>query len=123
VNRLAAVAKVHKKPITAAVFPTPEVAKRIVRQDWLNWNLNAVCPMIYHGFYKEPVSWIGDAVSEGVKGIGGKFPLYAGLFLPDFKNTEEIKTGIQKALSNGAAGISVFGKVDDALLNLLKSVS
>lgn len=123
VNRLAAVAKAHKKPISAAVFPTPEVAKRIVRQDWLNWNLNAVCPMIYHGFYKEPVSWIGDAVAEGVKGIDGKFPLYAGLFLPDFKSTEEIRTGIQKALSNGAAGISVFGKVDDALLNILKSVS
>jgi hypothetical protein len=26
-----------------------------------------------------------DAVAEGVAGIGGKFPLYAGLFLADFK--------------------------------------
>ncbi|MES2892197.1 MAG: family 10 glycosylhydrolase [Bacteroidota bacterium] len=122
VNRLAVVAASYKKPITAAVFPTPEVAKRIVRQDWLNWNLDGICPMIYHGFYKEPVSWIGDAVAEGVKGIHGKFPLYAGLYLPDFKNEAEIKAGIETALKNGAAGVSIFGRVDEVVLKILKSV-
>ena len=121
VNTLAGVAKEYKKPITAAVFPTPEVAKRIVRQDWLNWNLDAVCPMIYHGFYKEGVSWIGDAVAEGVKGINGRFPLYAGLYLPDFKNEAEIKSGIETALENGAAGISVFGQLNDKVLAILSA--
>lgn len=123
VNRLSAVAHEFKKPITAAVFPTPEVAKRNVRQDWTNWNLDAVCPMIYHGFYKEDVSWIGDAVAEGVKGIGGKFPLYAGLYLSDFKSNEEIKTGIELAMQNGAAGVSIFGRVDNNILEILKSIS
>lgn len=122
VNRLSAVAHTHKKKITAAVFPTPEVAKRIVRQDWLNWNLDGVCPMIYHGFYREKVSWIGDAVAEGVSGLYGRFPLYAGLFLPDFKSEDELKQGIQYALTNGAAGISFFGKVDEKILALLKSI-
>ena len=122
VNRLSKVAHEFKKPITAAVFPTPEVAKRIVRQDWTNWELDAVCPMIYHGFYKEEVSWIGDAVAEGVKEIDGKFPLYAGLYLPDFKNNDEIKKGIELALMNGAAGVSIFGKVDAGILEVLKSV-
>ena len=123
VNRLSAVAHEFKKPITAAVFPTPEVAKRNVRQDWTNWNLDAVCPMIYHGFYKEDVSWIGDAVAEGVKGIGGKFPLYAGLYLSDFKSNEEIKNGIELAMQNGAAGVSIFGRVDNNILEILKSIS
>lgn len=41
--------------VTAAVFPTPEVARRNVRQDWVNWNLTGVFPMVYHGFYKEHV--------------------------------------------------------------------
>ncbi len=123
VNKLAAVAKESKKPITAAVFPTPEVARRIVRQDWTNWNLNGVCPMIYHGFYKEDVRWIGDAVSEGVRFLNGRFPLYAGLYLPDFKNTAELQQGMEYALQNGAGGISLFGDVSEDVLTALKRAS
>ncbi len=120
VNQLAEVAGSFKKPITAAVFPTPEVARRIVRQDWTNWNLNGICPMIYHGFYKEEVSWIGDAVAEGIHFLCGRFPLYAGLFLPDFKSINEFETGVKTALENGASGISVFGKIDADTLKILK---
>lgn len=123
VNKLAKVASGHKKQITAAVFPTPEVARRNVRQDWTNWNLSGVCPMIYHGFYKEPVAWIGDAVAEGVHFLAGKFPLYAGLYIPDFKSSEEIKQGMQHALKRGAKGISLFGKVDDDVLKSLRIAS
>ncbi|WP_207423126.1 Tat pathway signal protein [Desertivirga brevis] len=120
VNQLAAVAASKRKSITAAVFPTPEVAKRNVRQDWVNWNLTGVCPMIYHGFYKEPVSWIGDAVNEGVKALNGRFPLYAGVFLPDFKNKEELEAGIKLALDRGARGISLFGDVTEEVLESLE---
>ena len=111
VNAISAVAHQHKKPITAAVFPTPEVARRNVRQDWTNFKLDGVCPMIYHGFYKESVSWIGDAVAEGIHVLDGKFPLYAGLYLSDFNNDEEVRSGIQYALKNGASGVSFFGRV------------
>lgn len=119
VNHLSKTASGFKKPITAAVFPTPEVAKRIVRQDWTNWSLTGVCPMIYHKFYKEDVNWIGDAVEEGVRALHGKFPLYAGLFLPDFDSQDEIVKGIQLALKNGASGVSLFGNVDDKVLKAL----
>ncbi|SDF38725.1 Glycosyl hydrolase-like 10 [Mucilaginibacter pineti] len=120
VNAVSAVARQHKKAITAAVFPTPEVARRNVRQDWTNFHLDGVCPMIYHGFYKEGVSWIGDAVAEGVHFLAGKFPLYAGLYLSDFKNDDEVRTGIQNALRNGAAGVSFFGKLTPGVLDILK---
>ncbi|MCJ8164095.1 family 10 glycosylhydrolase [Pontibacter sp. E15-1] len=123
VNHLAEVAKEKKKPITAAVFPTPEVARRIVRQDWTNWNLDGVCPMIYHGFYKEDVRWIGDAVAEGVHFLSGKFPLYAGLYLPDFKTDAELQQGMTYALANGAKGISLFGDVSDSVLLALERAS
>jgi hypothetical protein len=123
VNRLAKVAQEHKKAITAAVFPTPEIARRNVRQDWTNWKLSGVCPMIYHGFYKEDIQWIGDAVTEGVRFLNGKFPLYARLYLPDFKNTAELQQGMQYALQNGAAGISLFGNVTDEALTALKQAS
>lgn len=121
VNTLAGVAHQHKKPISAAVFPTPEIAKRIVRQDWTNWNLDAVMPMIYHGFYRENVDWIGDAVDEGVKDLHGKFPLFAGLFLPDFNgNYADLNLAVKLAVKNGAAGVSIFGDVTQEVLKALK---
>jgi len=120
VNNLAEIAQNHKKDITAAVFPTPEIARRIVRQDWTNWNLDGICPMIYHGFYRENVKWIGDAVDEGIHFLCGKFPLYAGLFLPDFKSDDELRLGIRNAFDNGASGVSLFGKVDESVLKIMK---
>ena len=116
-------AQAAKKPITAAVFPTPEVARRNVRQDWVAWNLNGICPMIYHGFYKEDVAWIGNAVEEGVNALKKKFPLYAGLYLPDFKNAAEVQQGMEYALKNGAAGISLFGNVSEEVLVALQQAS
>lgn len=123
VARLMAVAKSYRKPLTAAVFPTPDIAHRNVKQDWVNWNISGVCPMIYHGFYKENVGWIGQAVAEGVGALNGKFPLYAGLYLSDFKDDTEVQQGIELALRNGAAGVSLFGNVSDGTLLALKTAA
>jgi len=123
VNHLSDIARGSGKKITAAVFPTPEVARRNVRQDWTYWNMDGVCPMIYHGFYKENTRWIGDAVAEGVHFLHGKMPLYAGLYLPDFKSSGELKEGIRYALENGAGGISFFGQVKDGDLACLQEVA
>lgn len=120
VNHLAEVVHQVKKPITAAVFPTPEIARRIVRQDWTRWSLDGVFPMVYHGFYREQVSWIGDAVEEGVHFLNSRLPLYSGLFLPDFKTKEELSKGIKLAMENGASGVSLFGEIDDEVLSILK---
>ncbi|MFD2967720.1 family 10 glycosylhydrolase [Sphingobacterium bambusae] len=124
VNRICTAAEEYKKPVTAAVFPTPDLARRIVRQDWPSWNLSGVFPMIYHGFYKEPIHWIGTAVAEGVQSLKGKYPLYAGLYLPDFKNHDELKAGILLAKDNGAAGVSLFGEADfdAATIQLLRAL-
>jgi hypothetical protein len=123
VNELSKIVHTNKKIITAAVFPTPEVARRNVRQDWTNWDLDGVCPMIYHGFYKEQVNWIGDAVKEGIHFLCGRFPLYAGLFLPNFKSPLELEEGIKLAMDNGASGVSLFGKIDDSVLEVLKKTA
>lgn len=120
VNELTQVANDHHKPITAAVFPTPDVAKRLVRQDWTNWDLTAVFPMIYHGFYKEKTSWIGIAVKEGLRGLDGRYPLYAGLYIPDFDTNNDLKEGIEYALDAGASGVALFGTIDDEKIELLR---
>jgi len=77
--------------------------------------------MIYHGFYKEGVGWIGNAVAEGVHFLAGSFPVYAGLYLPDFKSDDELHQGIQNALKNGAGGVSFFGDVTPQVLNILQT--
>ena len=69
------------------------------------------------------VKWIGDAVEEGIHFLCGKFPLYAGLFIPDFKSDEELEQGIKTAMANGASGVSLFGHVDDRVLGVLKKAS
>ena len=77
--------------------------------------------MIYHGFYQEEVKWIGEAVKEGVHFLNGKFPLYAGIYLPDFKgNMEDLAAGMGHAMKNGAAGISLFGRPSSEVLAVLK---
>lgn len=120
VNSLSDIAHRNHKKITAAVFPTPEIARRNVRQDWTNWKLDGVCPMIYHGFYREKTPWIGDAVAEGVHFLAGEFPLYSGLYLPDFKDAEDVRQGIRHAIKNGASGVSFFGSPTPQVLDVLQ---
>lgn len=102
--------EVHKmnRKLTAAVFPHPEMSRRMVRQSWSEWPLDAAFPMIYQNFYNKDIQWIGDTVSKGVKEIKGRFPIYAGLFLPAFKNAEELNAAIEISIRNGAAGVSLF---------------
>ncbi len=114
VNMLADVAHGHDMPITAAVFPTPEIAKKLVRQDWVNWNLDAVMPMIYHSFYEEPVAWIEDATRQGVDALAGRIPLYSGVFVPEL-NPDELADAVRYAESGGARGVILFeGKMPTA---------
>jgi uncharacterized lipoprotein YddW (UPF0748 family) len=109
VNRLVEVVHQKGKQITAAVFPSPTIARRLVRQDWTNWNLDAVLPMTYHGFYNEKVSWIESVVKEGVSALPANRPLYAGLYLPDLRGEEDFSQAVRSALAGGAKGVSLFG--------------
>lgn len=99
----------HKggKILTAAVFPTPELAKMRVRQDWVKWKLDCVMPMIYQKYENKPVEWIGTAVKEGVEALGGKFPLYSGLHLSQLTPVE-LGLAANLSLKSGASGIVLF---------------
>ena len=112
----------YKKKITAAVFLTPFLAKRNVQQDWVNWRLDGVCPMIYHSFYKEATLCIETAAKDGIQMLKSSFPLYAGLYLPAFKDDNDLEQGILYALKGGAKGVSLFSSPEIKHLKVLQRV-
>lgn len=109
VNRIVEAVHPLGKEVTAAVFPTPSIARRLVRQDWTRWNLDTVLPMTYHRFYEKPVAWIEEAVREGVRGLGGKRPLVPGLYVSHLKGEGEFEAAVASARAGGASGIALFG--------------
>lgn len=110
--------KADGKSVSSAVFPGPSMARKMVRQDWGNWSLDAYFPMIYNGFYYEGPQWIGRSVKESVQTIGGRAKIYCGLMFPDIKDCFE--QALDEAYSNGANGVSFFDGPDDDHLRILK---
>lgn len=98
----------HEKgvPLTAAVFPFPEMSRQMVRQAWNDWNLDAAYPMLYHNFYREGINWIGFATKQGVQDVD--FPIHAGLFSPALRTAEELEAAILITKENGAKGMCIF---------------
>ncbi len=129
VRELAAAVHERGKPITAAVFPTPTIARTLVRQAWDEWPLDRFFPMLYHSFYLEEIPWIGDGVREGVAALAGGdledgprpgTPLNAGLYLPVLEPAQ-LAEAVATAQDAGAAGISTFemhGLTDEHLAAL-----
>jgi hypothetical protein len=107
VKQLAGVVKRHRKVITAAVFPTPSMARKICRQDWDKWPLDAVCPMTYNSFYEAGVEWIGECMLENIHAV--KFPVFAGLYMPDLEIPSEFEKALKIVHHTGGAGVSLFG--------------
>lgn len=117
VNHITKAIKADNKPISSAVFPGPSMAKKMVRQDWGNWSLDAYFPMIYNGFYYEGPEWIGRSVKESVETVNGRAKIYAGLMFPDIKDSFE--QALDEAYDNGASGVSFFdGPTEEYLLKL-----
>ena len=110
---LAAEVSAAGRQATAAVFPSPSIARRLVRQDWAGWPLDAVLPMVYHSFYDEGVDWIEPTVREGVAALPAHRPLYAGLYLPALADERDFAAAVDGALAGGARGVALFGGVRD----------
>jgi hypothetical protein len=123
VNRLAAMVHSKNKQINAAVFPGPNsIAKKIVRQEWEKWNIDAFFPMNYNDFYLEGTKWIGEMCKESVTALNNSKPVYSGLFIcpdPEKKAKEsdpenhgllpgELEAAIRESMENGATGICLF---------------
>ena len=124
VNELAQIAHENHKKISAAVFPFPELARMNVRQDWSSWNLDLVLPMLYQNFYDESINWIGFSIKQGLREIHGRFPLYAGLYIPSL-SPDDLKKAVLMAKDSGAAGVSLFdiSAITDAHLEVIRQLN
>ena len=107
VQRLRQTAHAAGSEITAAVFPSPSIARRLVRQDWVRFPLDAVLPMVYNWFYEQGTDWIEPTVREGVTALGGRFPLYAGLYVAEL-TPDALAEASRRALAGGAHGVVIF---------------
>ena len=96
------------KWVTAAVFPTPRIAKRIVRQDWGKFKIDAVMPMLYIKDYNAGIPWIGERVKEGIETMEVKKKIFSGFHLGHIPTPKEIKEAIATAMNNGASGVVLF---------------
>lgn len=97
------IARKRGKNVTAAVFPNWEN----VRQQWPRWNLDAVLPMLYNGFYNKGLPWIKEETERGIEQLRGNIPVYSGLFVPAM-DPETLEKAIEVSLDGGAGGVSLF---------------
>jgi hypothetical protein len=107
VNQIAIQVHNRGQRLTAAVFPTPTIARTLVRQNWPAWNLDAVFPMIYNHFYHKPVQWIGEAVAECRRELPATTDLFCGLYVPEMTPID-VSQAYEYAMKNGAAGVTIF---------------
>ena len=104
-NKLIPIARNNKKEISAAVFPPFNWLQ--VRQQWPNWNLDAVLPMLYHPFYYEGIEWIKEQTEKGIYSLRKSEPLYSGLFVSAFAPSG-LSKAIEASISGGAKGVVLF---------------
>jgi hypothetical protein len=98
--------------LSAAVFPTPEIARKNVLQDWPAFvdQLDHICTMIYaQKQWGKPITWVKEATELGLKEMKGKSKLYAGFGYPiEEIKPGELRQGIESAKEAGADGVVIY---------------
>ncbi len=116
-NGVAQIAHRHGLVSSASPFPTPEMSRRMVRQDWDKWDLDVAFPMIYNGFYDGDSTWIAECVRECVRDTRERgTEIYCGLHIPDFNprrlaadpQAPTLTQALGAALGAGARGVAIF---------------
>lgn len=111
-NVLAAEIRSHGLAAACAVFPGPELAARMVHQDWSRFHADLVFPMTYHTFYDEPADWAADITREAIRQTDGRIPLVPGVHLPDFP-AGSLPAQLKALRGAGVPAIGIFS--DDEL--------
>jgi len=101
----------HHKVASAAVFPHPDTARTLVRQDWPRFrNVDYLFPMVYHRYYTDDDTWITQATKAGMDELrANDNPAIetTGLFIGHVP-IDAISEMIQLAVDGGSTGICFF---------------
>jgi uncharacterized lipoprotein YddW (UPF0748 family) len=121
VQKIVEIVHSYNKIISAAVFPTPQIARKLVRQDWPGWDLDRYYPMLYHDFYDKKIEWLSEAVEEIRQET--PVPFSGGLYLPSYK-ADQLETAIRKLYDNNVMDISFFDShaVDKNKLSIIRKL-
>lgn len=110
-NKIANMVHIKEKVISASPFPTPSIARRLVRQDWDNWKLDLVFPMVYNGMYaEEGEKWMNHCIMENLDAMSGKScRVYTGIYIPGHRSGDfDLHDAMETVLDSGSEGISFF---------------
>ncbi len=120
VNQISEMVHSYDKELSAAVFPHPELAIKLVRQDWTSWQLDAVFPMVYHKFYNKSINWLAEINAELINDYHYKIPLIPGIYLPDLSEEELLRIR-EISFRENLSGLSFFdySTVQKRFVNLI----
>lgn len=97
----------HNLRAACAVFPTPQLASKLVRQNWADFELDLALPMVYHSFYNENTSWAAECSRQAAGQTQQRIPLVPGLHLPD-STAATLPRELDQLLHTAPAGIGLF---------------
>lgn len=97
----------HNLRAACAVFPTPQLASQLVRQDWSRFELDLALPMVYYSFYNESPVWSADCAQAAAEQVQQRIPLAPGLHLPD-TSADRLPSEIEQLRRKHPAGIALF---------------
>ncbi len=106
-NALIARIRSHNLSAACAVFPTPQIAAQLVRQDWSRFHLDLALPMVYYSFYNETPAWSAACTSQAYEQTQHRFAIAPGLHLPD-TTPEQLPAELSALMSASPAGIGIF---------------
>jgi uncharacterized lipoprotein YddW (UPF0748 family) len=106
-NTLAAEIRRHGLKAACAVFPSPELAARMVYQDWSLFEADFVLPMVYHSFYDQPARWAADTTRQAILQSQNRIPAFPGIHLPDL-TAAELPRHLRLLQATGVSGIGIF---------------
>ncbi|MBQ9096270.1 MAG: hypothetical protein IJY53_08030 [Akkermansia sp.] len=106
-NAITARIRSHNLRTACAVFPTPQIAAQLVRQDWSRFCIDLALPMVYYSFYTETPQWSADCTVQATQQTQGRIPLAPGLHLPD-TTPEGFPAELSRLHAASPAGIGIF---------------